>query len=390
MQIERFAESPVGTLVPISGYDPRFNEEYTHWAYVPEPLPASVDLHSETWAVASEAAHALGRLREASSRLPNPAIFRLPALRREAVSTSALEGTYAPFEAVLEAEAEPEVPRSPQVREILNYVTAANHAFASLGDRPLSFALLAEVQDLLVRGTHGERPDTGRRRETTVIIGPENARIQDARFIPPPADDRLQAGVDAWIDWVNTPPKLPVVVECALSHYQFETLHPFSDGNGRIGRLSIVLELLLRGALEEPVLTVSPWLEERRDEYQDHLLRVSMTGDFDGWVRFFASAVLSRSEATIAQISALEEWKERTLEQLRTARVTGVARELAETLIEGVPVTARSVSETYGVTTQAAHNAIGRLEDLGVLTRLSPDGSYRHMWYAPEVLQLTR
>ena len=288
MDIDRFTESPVGTLVPIRGFDPRFNEEYAHWAFLPRPLPSEVQLRSDTWAKASEAAVALGRLKEASSRLPNPSVFRTPALRREAVSTSALEGTYAPFEAVLKAEAEPDVPRSPQVREILNYVTAANHAFRWIAERPLSFSMLAEVQDLLVRGTSGERPDTGRRRESIVIIGPQDARVGDARFIPPPADDRLEAGIEKWVEWVINPPRLPVVVECALSHYQFETLHPFSDGNGRIGRLVIVLELMLRGVLDEPVLTVSPWLEERRERYQAELLALSMTGDWDPWVNFFA------------------------------------------------------------------------------------------------------
>ncbi len=318
-------------------------------------------------------------------------MFRTPALRREAVSTSALEGTYAPFEAVLEAEAEPDEPRSPQVREILNYVTAANFAFNSMATRSLSFALLAEVQGILVRGTSGERSDTGRRRESLVIIGPGDAHIPEARFIPPPADDRLQSGVDAWVQWVNDPPALPVVAECALSHYQFETLHPFSDGNGRIGRLAIVLELMLRGVLAEPVLTVSPWFEARRTQYQNELLAVSMSGDWNPWVDFFASAVLARAEATIEQIVGLERWKEETLERLRSARITGVARELAETLIAGVPVTARTVAETYNVTTQAAHNAISRLEGVGVLKRLSAEGSYhRHFWYAPDVLMLTR
>jgi Fic family protein len=390
VQIELFAQSPVGSLVPISGYDPRFNEDYEHWAFVPDPLPSEVSLSTDTWTLASEATLMLGRLKEASSRLPNPSVFRTPALRREAVSTSALEGTYAPFEDVLEAEAEPDVPRSPQVREILNYVTAANYAFNSLADRGFTFSLLAEAQGLLVRGTSGERPDTGRLRETIVIIGPEDARVPDARFIPPPEDDRLRAGVDEWTRWVNDPPRLPVVVECALSHYQFETLHPFSDGNGRIGRLAIVLELMIRGVLGEPVLTLSPWFEARRELYQTRLLSVSMDGDWDSWVAFFATAVLERSQATIEQIASLEAWKVTTLDRLREARIMGVARELAETLISGIPVTARSVSESYNVTPQAAHHAINRLEEVGVLQRLSPDGAYRHVWYAPDVLHLTR
>lgn len=390
MEIDRFEQSPLGTLVPISGFDPRFNEDYDHWAFVPTPLPDEISLRTSTWAKASEAAIALGRLQEASGRLPNPGVFRTPALRREAVSTSALEGTFAPVEAVLEAEAAPDVPKSPQVREILNYVDAANYAFSRIVERPFSFPLLAEVQGILVRGTSGERSDTGQRRESLVIIGPQDARIEEARFIPPPADDRLQAGIDAWVEWVRNPPTLPVVIECALTHYQFETLHPFSDGNGRIGRLVIVLELMLRGVLTEPVLTVSPWFEARRDQYQAELLAISMTGDWDPWVAFFASAVLERAEATIEQITNLEQWKEETLERLRSLRITGVARELAETLIAGVPVTARGVAETYGVTSQAAHNAINRLEEAGVLERLSRADSYRHFWYAPDVLRLTR
>ena len=321
MQIERFAESPVGTLVPISGYDPRFNEEYTHWAYVPEPLPASVDLHSETWAVAVLRLHtpsgdcgkrvAAFRTRRSSA---SPRYGEKPSVHRRSKARTHRSRRCSKPKQSQKSHARRKYERSSttsprRITRLRHWATG--HSASPCWLRCRTCWSEAHTANDPTQVDAAKPPSSSARRTLA---------SRTRGFIPPPADDRLQAGVDAWIDWVNTPPKLPVVVECALSHYQFETLHPFSDGNGRIGRLSIVLELLLRGALEEPVLTVSPWLEERRDEYQDHLLRVSMTGDFDAWVRFFASAVLSRSEATIAQISALEEWKERTLEQLRTVR----------------------------------------------------------------------
>jgi cell filamentation protein, protein adenylyltransferase len=290
VDVDALRGSPVGRLVPISGIDGRTGVHYDAFAFLAHPLPNTVDLASSTWTTVAQAEASLARLDQAARHVPEPSLLRQPALRREAQSTSALEGTYAPFEEVLESEIEERSKLSVEVREILNYVVAAEEGFAWIEERDLTGNLLASLQHTLVRSTSGEFSDAGRLRDRQVFIGPKDAAIEDARFIPAPFGDQLRAGFEATIDWINAPPDtMPPVVQAALAHYQFETLHPFSDGNGRIGRLLIVLQLMQQKVLRHPILVVSPWFEARRSEYQAALLRLSQTGNWNDWVAFFVT-----------------------------------------------------------------------------------------------------
>ncbi len=290
VDLEALQSSPIGTLLPISGTDGRNGQPYDHFAYLAAPLPNAVELRSATWTVVARAEAELARLDQAARQIPEPALLRRPALRREAQSTSALEGTFAPLEDVLESEVEDRAQLSLEVREILNYVVAAEEAFSWIAERPVTSGLIGNLQGILVQGTPGEYSDAGGVRDRQVFIGPRDAPIPEARFVPAPFGDQLRAGFEQWVDSVNQPrDDMPPVVEAALAHYQFETLHPFSDGNGRIGRLLIVLQLMQRNVLRHPILVVSPWFEARRTEYQEALLRLSITGEWDAWVRFFGT-----------------------------------------------------------------------------------------------------
>lgn len=285
MELDAISRSPVGYLVSIRGLDPWRGELYEHQAFVPAPLPprlADIGLGHATWHAVVAAASSLGKLDQAGRQVPNPDLLRRPTLRREAQSTSALEGTYAAFTDVLEADLdETRASRSAEVREVMNYVHAAEVAFDWVADRPVSLSLLGQLQETLVHDTPGELSDAGGIRDRQVIVGAHRVPIADSRFVPAPPGALLEAGVRAWLDWINEPSDFPDVVRAALAHYQFETLHPFSDGNGRLGRLIVVLQLMQYGVLRFPILIVSPWFEARRLEYQNHLLRVSQTGDFD-------------------------------------------------------------------------------------------------------------
>lgn len=291
MDLTAFSSSPAGILVPISGYDGRHNEPYQHKAFLPHPLPATLDLEQETHRAVTAATAAVARLDQAAIRLPNPLLLARPAIRREAVSTSALEGTYAALDDVLEADFLHEGEVSAPVLGVINYVRAAEAAYEWIKDRPVTIGMLRELQRILVRGTRGDTPDAGNVRSIQVFIGLNVGRVEDARFVPPPPGDQLEAGFQAWEQWINDVDDPAVIVRMALGHYQFETLHPFNDGNGRLGRLVCVLQLTACGELRVPVLNLSPWLEQRRQEYQDQLLQVSLTGGFDPWIRFFCEAV---------------------------------------------------------------------------------------------------
>jgi Fic family protein len=369
MDLDTLRRSPIGRLVPISGLDGRTGAAYEHVAYLPDPLPHEVTLSPRTWATVVEAAAALGRLDQASRQVPEPALLRRPSLRREAQSTSALEGTFAPLREILESDPDEPAAASAEVREVLNYVAAAEAAFSWITDgRPLTTGLVCGLQGTLVRGTRGELADAGDLRRSQVFIGPRDARIEQARFIPPPPGDQLRAGMEDWIRWVDRPPAdMPAVVQAALAHYQFETLHPFSGGNGRIGRLVIVLQLMRQRVLEHPVLVVSPWFEARRVEYQDGLLALSVTGDWDAWVGFFATGVRDAAEDTRQRIVRLLALQARQVEVARAAGVSGVAERVAGELIGAPVLRAGRVADRHGVSAQAAMNALRRLAALGLV-----------------------
>jgi Fic family protein len=387
MDLDALQGSPIGQLIPITGTDGRTGQNYDYFAYLAAPLPEAVELTGGTWTIVAHAEASLARLDQAARQVPNPALLRDTALRREALSTSALEGTFAPFVEVLEPDLDERSQLSLAVLEILNYVVAAQHGFAWIEERPLTAGLMGDLQRVLVQGTPGEHSDAGGLRDRQVFIGPQDTPIKEARFVPAPHGDQLRTAFDDWIRWVESTERvLPPVVQAALAHYQFETLHPYSDGNGRIGRLAIVLQLMRLGVLKHPILVVSPWFEARRTEYQDALLHLSRTGDWDRWVQFFATGVDAAARTTHERIDGLLTWQEQTLDQLRAANVSGLAGRVAGDLIGGPILRANQVAVRYGVSHQGAMNALRKLADLDVLTTQSSRG--RITFRAEEVIRL--
>lgn len=387
MDVDLIRGSPIGQVVPITGFDQRTGEDYSHWAYLPDPLPSSISLTSATWTVVARAEAALARLDEAARQLPEPSLLRRPALRREAQSTSALEGTYAPFEDVLVPETDERETLPVEIRESLNYVVAAENGFRWVATQPLTRTLIGELQRVLVHGTSGEHSDAGGLRDRQVVIGAPDSRVVESRFVPPPPGDQLRAGVDQWLEWVANPPTdLSPVVRAAIAHYQFETLHPFSDGNGRIGRLLIVLQLLRDGVLAEPILVVSPWFEARRRAYQDSLLDLTVSGDWDNWVSFFAEGVAAGGDSTRRSIEDLLAWRDDAIATVRAARSSGVPERLAGEIIGAPVLTAGQVAQRHRISHQGAMNALRRLTELGLLEETQRRG--RRVFRAPSVIAI--
>lgn len=385
MDIERFRTSPLGSLLPIDGeHDGR---RYEHFAFIPKPLPELVDLSPATYTLVSEADQALGELRANLRHIPNPRLLIRPALTKEAVATSALEGTYAPIADVLEADYVAERLTSPEVREIRNYVSAAQRAIDLIEEKPICLSLMSQLQGILVKGTRGETFDAGRLRERQVCIGQRGRSVEESRFVPPPPGDALIDGMDAWEKWVNLQRGMPVIVRAAMAHYQFETLHPFADGNGRLGRLLIALQLMQEGILEHPILNISPWFEPRRPEYQDHLLAVSATGDFDPWVAFFAEAIRARAEAASRTVLALLDVRQRFEDRLKKAGASGAITRLVPDLIGYPLIDVKDAQYMMGVSNQAANSVVARLVELGIL-RQANQGHYRRLFVCDEVYSI--
>lgn len=384
-----FLNSPTGRLVPIVGTDPRFGA-WEHVAYVPEPLGDQTPaLSAVTFNAVATARAALATLDSSARQLPNPSLLRRPTLRREAQSTSALEGTFAPLEAVLAAD-EDEEPTSDSMREILNYVGAAEYAFDRVAEgRPVSLGLLTDVHARLVRGTTADNEHAGRLSDIQVMIGgSRSARVSDARFVPRPAGPGLEHQTRDLLDWMSADHRglIDPVVAAGMAHHQFESLHPFDDGNGRVGRLLVVLHLMLDGALSEPTLTVSPWFEARRADYYDHLLAVSTVGDWDAWIGFFARGLAASADDTARQLRDLLAV---VVELKRRVRAAGLRADTAMQLVDytlAQPIfTVMQVKRHLDVTYARANGLVRQLVEAGVL-RQYDQGVYDREFTAPDVL----
>lgn len=389
MDLAALRDSPIGRVVPITAPDPATHEMVEGHAFLPDALPSTLTLSTDTWTTVNAATAALARLDGAARLVPNPGLLRRPALRREAQSTSALEGTYAPFADVLAADQGDPEHLSAELREVLNFELMAELAFSWPEDRPLTVGMLGQLQATLVAGTHGQLSDAGRLRDRIVVIGARGRQLHDARFVPPPPGDQLRAGVEALLAWVGHPPELPTVVQAAMTHYQFETLHPFSDGNGRIGRLLVIVQLMRGAVIREPLLVVSPWFEQRRERYQDALLRLSVDGDWNAWIGFFAAGVAAAATESQQKVERLVALQQELRERVQRAGKRGAAERLAGDLV-GLPyVTGAAVAQRYGLSSQGAMNAVRSLVDLGVLEPTShrgPRGAQRYV--ASEVMAL--
>lgn len=387
MDIDRFGDSPIGSLVPIAGIDGRFNRPYEHVAYVAAPLREEPPLESKTWHAVTRASRALARLDQASRQVPNPRLFLRPTLRREAQSTSALEGTFAPLEQVLASDATELGGRSKELQEVLNYIEAATVAYDAIEHgRPVNVGLLETVHSILVRGTEADTDQAGKVRTSQVAIGSPTGAVEDARFVPMPAGVTLNAALQDLTRWVNlADADRDPVVAAAMAHYQFETLHPFNDGNGRIGRLMVALQFMTDHLITEPLISVSPWLEARRTAYQEHLAEVSATGNWNPWVAFFAEGVAASADDVARRVDRMLAVQAQYVQLLQEANARGVIRDIVDALIGDQVITVSMMSGRFGRTPQAVSPAVQKLVELGILS--GPYGNYGRQYVANDMFE---
>lgn len=388
MDIGRFRNSPVGTLVPISGHDIYLDRDYSHHAFVPQPAPSVLSLGQPTYNAVSKATLALGRLDFAVRRLPDPRLLVRPVLQREAQSTSELEGTFTPLDEVLAADFIETSRQSAELREVMNYVRAAERGFSLIKELPICVRVLCQLQKTLVRGTRGDVYDSGRLRQTQVFIGERELGIEHSRFVPVPPGDQLVDGMSDWEKWINNKDDdIPLLVKAAVGHYQFETLHPFSDGNGRLGRLVVVLQMMEAGTLAYPVLNLSPWLKPRKEEYKSLLLSVSETGDYNAWVRFFATAVEAQAADMVQRIEELLGVRERLLQTVRSRGYRGFIIDVVEDLIGYLSITPSSAAKRHQVQYHTANEAFRKLEELDILVETTGE-KYGRIFVCPPVRRI--
>ncbi|HEY6102084.1 MAG TPA: Fic family protein, partial [bacterium] len=272
----------------------RYLEQATGYrAFIPAPLPPKppVNLGDPLRGLLSDADYALGRLDGAVLTLPNPDLFVFMYVRKEAVLSSQIEGTQSSLQNLLTAEARLNDPDAPaDVGEVINYVRAMNHGLEQLRTLPVSVRLIREIHGVLMRGARGGGLSPGELRTSQNWIGPQGATLREATFVPPPPHivPEVLGNLETFLHQEDD---IPVLVKVGLAHAQFETIHPFLDGNGRMGRLLITLLLTERGKLARPVLYLSHYFRQRRAEYYDRLQAVRNAGDWEGWLAFFLSGV---------------------------------------------------------------------------------------------------
>ena len=389
-----FGSGATGRLVEISGTHTRFGP-WRHQAFVPDPLPTtSPELTATTYLAVADARAALAALDTTSQGLADPALLRAPALRREAQATSALEGTYVALDEVLTADGGAS---DTELGEVFNYVRMADLALAHRARaRALSVPMLEELQAVLVRDTGAEGAASGRIRTVQVMIGRRRGApstgpvIHGARYVPTPPGDGLVLAVGELLEWIGDDHRgrIDPVVAAAMSHYQFEALHPFNDGNGRLGRFLVVWHLHAAGLLREPTLTISPWFEARRAEYYDRLLAVSTDGDWDAFVAFFARGLAESAQDTLRQLTGLIAVRHELRDIVdRSSLRAGSALRMIDLAVEHPSFTVRDAANGLEVSVGRAAQLIGRLTELGVLAQVGP-GTYNRRYAAPRVLDV--
>ncbi len=378
MDLDRFSDTPFGRARRTPG-------RHGYVAYSPRPIPRSVEISPENLLRLADAEAALGRLAGAARILPQPHLLVQPYLRREAVASTRIEGTQASLLDVFDAEAG-DRPLSADVEEVVNYVRAMETGIRRLETLPVSTRLVRELHAVILAGVRGREHRPGEIRSTQNWIGPADATIETATFVPPPPDELgdLLADLERF---VHEQPRLPPLVQAALVHYQFETIHPFLDGNGRLGRLLIVFLLIVRDRLPEPLLYLSPYLEARRDIYYGALQGVRERGDLDEWLALFLDGVRVQAADAVTRAERLIDLRESYRAQVRKA-TRGVANAIVDLAFEQPVLNARLVVTRLSVTRPAALASLRRLADAGVLTEVGggPRGELR--WRAEGILKV--
>ena len=359
------------------------NHGYT--AYFPRSIPRELSLPTTNLTLMADAEAALGRLAGAGRLLPNPQLLVGPYLRREALASTRIEGTQASLTDVYDAEAD-DLPLGPDVEEVINYVRAIEAGLDRLTTLPLSGRLLREMHAIILAGVRGRERQPGEFRITQNWIGAPGATIETASFVPPPPD-ALSEMIDDLESFIHEAPTLPPLVQAALLHYQFETIHPFLDGNGRLGRLLIVFFLIIRDRLPAPLLYISPYFEQRRTEYYNALQGVRERGDIDTWLSMFFNAVSTQAGDAVSRAEQLTDLRERYRDLVQGA-TRGSANQLVDLAFEQPVLTARTVERRLGITRPPALAALRTLAQLGILTEAAegPRGQLR--WRAHEILEV--
>ncbi|MGH2856421.1 MAG: Fic family protein [Solirubrobacteraceae bacterium] len=354
-------------------------------AYFPAPLPRSFELPARLVPSLADAEAALGRLAGVGQLLPNPHLLIRPYLLREAVASTMIEGTQASLAEIFELGAAGDRPNA-DVEEVLAYIDAMEWAVSEAPRLPVSNRMLLEMHRRLLTGVRGAERRPGEFRTTQNWIGPPGATIDTASFVPPPPAALADSLAD-WERFANEQPDMPLLVQDALLHVQFETIHPFLDGNGRLGRLLLVLFLIIHGRLTAPLLYLSAGIERQRDRYYGALRATRADGDAVPWLELFLEAVRSQSVDAVSRAERIIKLRER---YRATASAVGSvnALQLVDLVCENPIVTTRLVEAHLGVARPTALRLLRQLERAGILQEAAQGARGQRRYVAREMMDV--
>lgn len=340
-----------------------------YFAFVPAPPPPEIRYDDELVLALSRADSSLAELSGLGRLLPNSHLLVAPYVRKEAVLSSKIEGTTTDLSELLQDEAGAELPaRDPDdVHEVRNYVRALEYGVTRLKKLPLSLRLVRELHERLMRGVRGDRATPGEFRRSQNWIGSYGSTPDTASYVPPPVEE-LQACLDSWEKFLHQRDRIPDLVQCALMHEQFEAIHPFLDGNGRVGRLLITLFLIERNRLSQPLLYLSAYIERHRNAYYELLQSVRTRGDWRSWILYFLWGVAEISNEAVERSGRLMVLREKLRNRIAGKRN---AVRLLEKLFENPYVTVAGAAKLLGVTNPTARQAVRHLQAAGVLSETS-------------------
>jgi len=354
-------------------------------AFLPSLLPPSppIELDPSSIALLSRADQAIGRLDGVTQILPNPELFVAMYVRREAVFSSQIEGTQSTLEDVLNFELDPRAQALPiDVEEVVNYVRAMNYGLERLGTLPLSLRLIREIHSELLRDGRGADKHPGEFRTTQNWIGSANAPITQATFVPPPSSElpNLLANLENFLHGRDA---LPALIRCGLAHVQFETLHPFLDGNGRVGRLLITFLLVHQGVLHRPLLYLSYYLKRHRTEYYDRLMAVREEGNWEGWLRFFLRGVIETAEEATSTAQTIVRLREAHREKIQEHSLGISGLRLLDLLFQRPIINIKFVKDRLDIAYVTASKLTDQFVKLGFLRETTGGQRSRVFRYEP-------
>lgn len=355
-------------------------------AFVPAPVPQEHQITTETIMLLSEADSALGRLAGAGRLLPDPHLLVNAYITREAVASSSIEGTQASVTEVFDAAVTGQTKRG-DIQEVRNYIVALQHGLKQLDDGfPMSLRLIKEMHQLLLADVRGHERTPGEFRRSQNWISSPDDRPETARFVPPTVD-QMWSALDDWEKYLHQEGvRLPLLIRCAMLHYQFETIHPFLDGNGRLGRLFIILYLVEKARLPTPLLYLSSYFDHRKSEYYDRLQYIRERGEMDAWLDFFLQGVADQANDAVARAEVLADLREKYRMALKGSRSR--ASEVVDLLFGNPILTVRYVQDRLKVSQPGAANLLRQLTAARIVREVGVGPGSRHRWFADEVLNV--